>query len=247
MTGLQPDEPDHGSGGARGGARRSTVRPKRRRPWRPRRRAAGAADARGAAARCAPTFRFRRRRIWTARCATCRTWPRSGATSIRSCSTAGTSATRATSKRSWRSTMPKALELFHNMEEVKQEAARFMKVKAVWQFFEAERDGNAIHLFAPGGDDADPHVPVRPAAPRGRPVPQRLHSGRRRRPARPPGAVRRDRRRRRPRAVRGVEAGGRVLQGARDSRRWRSKPPKAAPSGCTAAFARIGASPIRRR
>jgi 5-methyltetrahydrofolate--homocysteine methyltransferase len=26
----------------------------------------------------------------------------------------------------------------------------FMKVKAVWQFFEAERDGNAIHLFAPG-------------------------------------------------------------------------------------------------
>jgi len=45
----------------------------------------------------------------------------------------------------------KALELFHNVEEVKQEAARFMKVKAVWQFFEAERDGNAIHLFAPAG------------------------------------------------------------------------------------------------
>ena len=44
----------------------------------------------------------------------------------------------------------KALELFHNVEEVKQEAYRFMKVKAVWQFFEAERDGNAIHLFAPG-------------------------------------------------------------------------------------------------
>jgi len=46
---------------------------------------------------------------------------------------------------------PKALELFHNMEEVKQEAFRFMKVKAVWQFFEAERDGNAIQLFAPAG------------------------------------------------------------------------------------------------
>jgi 5-methyltetrahydrofolate--homocysteine methyltransferase len=45
----------------------------------------------------------------------------------------------------------KALELFHNMEEVKQEAYRFMKVKAAWQFFEAERDGNAIHLFAPAG------------------------------------------------------------------------------------------------
>jgi 5-methyltetrahydrofolate--homocysteine methyltransferase len=45
---------------------------------------------------------------------------------------------------------PKALELVHRMDEVKQEAARFMKVKAVWQFFEAERDGNSIHLFAPG-------------------------------------------------------------------------------------------------
>ncbi|HUK18270.1 MAG TPA: homocysteine S-methyltransferase family protein, partial [Bryobacteraceae bacterium] len=32
---------------------------------------------------------------------------------------------------------PKALELFHQMERVKQDAARFMKVKAVWQFFEA--------------------------------------------------------------------------------------------------------------
>jgi 5-methyltetrahydrofolate--homocysteine methyltransferase len=45
----------------------------------------------------------------------------------------------------------KALELFHNMEQVKQEAARFMKVKVVWQFFEAERDSNTIQLFAPGG------------------------------------------------------------------------------------------------
>jgi 5-methyltetrahydrofolate--homocysteine methyltransferase len=47
---------------------------------------------------------------------------------------------------------PKALELFHRVEEVKEEAARFMKVKAVWQFFPAERDGNAIHLFSPSGD-----------------------------------------------------------------------------------------------
>jgi 5-methyltetrahydrofolate--homocysteine methyltransferase len=47
--------------------------------------------------------------------------------------------------------VPKALELFHAMEEIKQETAHFMKVKAVWQFFEAERDRNAIHLFAPGG------------------------------------------------------------------------------------------------
>jgi 5-methyltetrahydrofolate--homocysteine methyltransferase len=46
---------------------------------------------------------------------------------------------------------PKALELFQNMEALKDEAAKLMKVKAVWQFFEAERDGNAIHLFAPAG------------------------------------------------------------------------------------------------
>jgi 5-methyltetrahydrofolate--homocysteine methyltransferase len=45
----------------------------------------------------------------------------------------------------------KALELFPHVEEVKHEAARFMKVRAVWQFFEAERDGNSIHLFAPSG------------------------------------------------------------------------------------------------
>src|SRR5207245_5469241 len=38
---------------------------------------------------------------------------------------------------------PKALELFAQMEELKQQAAKVMKVKAVWQFFEAERDGNA--------------------------------------------------------------------------------------------------------
>jgi 5-methyltetrahydrofolate--homocysteine methyltransferase len=46
---------------------------------------------------------------------------------------------------------PKALKLFQDVEDVKAEASRFMKVKAVWQFFEAERDGNAIQLFAPGG------------------------------------------------------------------------------------------------
>jgi 5-methyltetrahydrofolate--homocysteine methyltransferase len=44
----------------------------------------------------------------------------------------------------------KALKLFHDVEQVKIEAASFMKAKAVWQFFEAERDGNAIHLFEPG-------------------------------------------------------------------------------------------------
>jgi 5-methyltetrahydrofolate--homocysteine methyltransferase len=33
---------------------------------------------------------------------------------------------------------------------VKKEAAEFMKIRAVWQFFEAEPDGNALRLFAPG-------------------------------------------------------------------------------------------------
>jgi 5-methyltetrahydrofolate--homocysteine methyltransferase len=46
---------------------------------------------------------------------------------------------------------PKALDLFHQMEEVKHEAAKFMKVRAVWQFFEVERAGNDLHLFNPGG------------------------------------------------------------------------------------------------
>src|SRR5580658_5862443 len=46
---------------------------------------------------------------------------------------------------------PRALELFNNMEEVKREAAKFMKISAVWQFFEAERKGNSIALFAPNG------------------------------------------------------------------------------------------------
>jgi len=45
---------------------------------------------------------------------------------------------------------PKALELFHNLEEVKQAAAGFMQARAVWQFFEVEREGNSLHLFSPG-------------------------------------------------------------------------------------------------
>jgi 5-methyltetrahydrofolate--homocysteine methyltransferase len=36
------------------------------------------------------------------------------------------------------------------MDEVKHEAAKFLKVRAVWQFFEAEREGNAISFFSPG-------------------------------------------------------------------------------------------------
>jgi 5-methyltetrahydrofolate--homocysteine methyltransferase len=36
------------------------------------------------------------------------------------------------------------------MEEVKKEAAEFMKIRAVWQFFEAQAEGESIHLFEPG-------------------------------------------------------------------------------------------------
>ncbi len=45
----------------------------------------------------------------------------------------------------------KAIELYHLMEEVKEWSIGFMKVRALWQFYEAERDGNSIHLFTPGG------------------------------------------------------------------------------------------------
>jgi 5-methyltetrahydrofolate--homocysteine methyltransferase len=44
---------------------------------------------------------------------------------------------------------PKAVELYESMEEVKAEAAEFMKIRAVWQFFEAEAGNNSIHVFAP--------------------------------------------------------------------------------------------------
>jgi len=41
---------------------------------------------------------------------------------------------------------PKAMELQNAVAEVKAEAAKFMKVKAVWQFFDAKADGNSIKL-----------------------------------------------------------------------------------------------------
>ncbi len=47
----------------------------------------------------------------------------------------------------------KAVELFNEMEEVKKEAATFMAVKAVWQFFEAESAGNDLRVYAPGGKE----------------------------------------------------------------------------------------------
>jgi 5-methyltetrahydrofolate--homocysteine methyltransferase len=49
---------------------------------------------------------------------------------------------------------PKAVELYQGMEEVRREAAEFMKVRAVWQFFEAEAEGDALHLFARGAQES---------------------------------------------------------------------------------------------
>jgi 5-methyltetrahydrofolate--homocysteine methyltransferase len=48
---------------------------------------------------------------------------------------------------------PKAVELYEGMEEVKREAEGFMKVRAVWQSFEAEAGGNSVRLYAPGGKE----------------------------------------------------------------------------------------------
>ncbi|MFN7925325.1 MAG: methionine synthase [Bryobacteraceae bacterium] len=47
---------------------------------------------------------------------------------------------------------PKALALYNDVEAVKAEAKGYMRVRAVWRYFEAERDGNSIHLFRAGGD-----------------------------------------------------------------------------------------------
>ena len=44
----------------------------------------------------------------------------------------------------------KALQLFEQVEALKEQAASFLKPRAVWQFFEAERRGNSIDLFEPG-------------------------------------------------------------------------------------------------
>jgi 5-methyltetrahydrofolate--homocysteine methyltransferase len=49
----------------------------------------------------------------------------------------------------------KAVRLFDQIEALKTEAHRFMQLRAVWRFFEAERDGNSINLFAP-----DCHSPL---------------------------------------------------------------------------------------
>jgi len=45
---------------------------------------------------------------------------------------------------------PKALELFDQIEKVKDRARSLMKVRVVWKFLEAESQGNDLNLFQPG-------------------------------------------------------------------------------------------------
>ena len=45
---------------------------------------------------------------------------------------------------------PKALELYDAVEAIKKEAAGFLKLRAVWRFFEAEGEGNCLRLYEPG-------------------------------------------------------------------------------------------------
>ena len=45
---------------------------------------------------------------------------------------------------------PKALELQAIMQEIRGEAAKFLKLKAVWRYCEAEAEGNSIRMYEPG-------------------------------------------------------------------------------------------------
>jgi 5-methyltetrahydrofolate--homocysteine methyltransferase len=47
----------------------------------------------------------------------------------------------------------KAVELSESMEEVKKDAAEFMKIRAVWQFFEVEAEGESLRLFSTGAKE----------------------------------------------------------------------------------------------
>ena len=84
----------------------------------------------------------------------------------------------------------RAIELYQNMEEVKQQAAEFMKIGAVWQFFEAERRGNSIALFAPGEAVACPYISFSAAAAGRQALSERLRFAAREWRARSRGVVR---------------------------------------------------------
>ena len=140
MTGLQPDEPHHGPGRARGGAGRAS---RHRGVLRSRRAAAKPPRPfpHGAAPRCAPIFRFPPRRISSASVRDVPHLPEVWSYINPFMLYGRHLGYKGNFEKALAEHDAKALELFHNLEDVKQEAARFMKVRAVWQFFEAERDG----------------------------------------------------------------------------------------------------------
>jgi 5-methyltetrahydrofolate--homocysteine methyltransferase len=64
----------------------------------------------------------------------------------------------------WR-TRRARVELFNEHGRGEARSREFMKVRAVWQFFEAERDGNSIAIIRSGrGKCAGPHIPFSTAA-----------------------------------------------------------------------------------
>jgi len=108
----------------------------------------------------------------------------------------------------------KAVELYNEMEEVKNEAAGFMKVRAVWQFFEAEAEGETLRLLRPTRENR-----CRPGSSRDRKpatsYAERLRAGSKRWETRPRGRVCGDGRRGNPRPRREGKARRLLLQVAR--------------------------------
>jgi 5-methyltetrahydrofolate--homocysteine methyltransferase len=47
----------------------------------------------------------------------------------------------------------RAVKLHSQIEEIKDRAAQWMRVRAVWRYLEAEREGDAIHLFEAGSTE----------------------------------------------------------------------------------------------
>ena len=60
---------------------------------------------------------------------------------------------KATSRSCCRRATRRRWNCIRTSKRVKEKAAKFLKPRAVWQFFEAERHGNSVQLFAPGGID----------------------------------------------------------------------------------------------
>ena len=248
MTGLRLMNDLSDSGAARYRARGHTPSPTQRRREEPAPRPSSP-RARSARLRCAPICPFPQVAYLDRKVRHITRPPRKfGATSIPTCSSDAIWAFADNFEKALAERDPRALELFNSMEEIKPEAASFMKISAVWQFFEAERRGNSIALFAPGADSPAAYFPFPAAEPSAKSFASattffRRSDGQ----PRSRGAVRghaparasaRSPKTRRPRGT---------IFFLTVCRHWRSKPPRPAPNGCIAASAKIGVSLIRQR